>query len=404
MQNVSNRARQMQASPIRKLIPLANKAEEQGINVIPLNIGQPDIPTPAPIMEEIRNFNKKILAYSPSQGETSLLEAFSMYYNRMNINLKPEDIVVTTSGTEAVYFAFLATCDIGDELLVFEPFYTNYNGIATEAGINLKAVRTYPENGFHLPSNDVIEDAITPKTKGILICNPNNPTGTVYTKDELRRLALIAKVHNLYILSDEVYREFIYDGNQYTSIMQIREARSNAIVIDSISKRYSACGARIGMIGSWNKKVMEACIKFAQCRLCSPTLEQKAAVAGVMMDPSYFQPILEEYEHRRNVLMEGLSKIPGVVCETPGGAFYCIVKLPIKNAEEFAKWMLTDFDYDGDTVLVAPAQGFYATPGLGTNEIRLSYTIDAAKIARAMEVLGEAIHEYQLFETLDMAA
>lgn len=406
MQTISDRAKKMQASPIRKLIPYAKQAEEVGINVIPLNIGQPDIPTPEPILEAIRSFDNKILAYSQSQGEEALLEAFEKYYHRNNINLKKDEIIVTTSGSEAVYFAFLATCDIGDELLVFEPFYANYNGLATQAGISLKAIQTYPENGFHLPTAEEIEAAITPHTRGILICNPNNPTGTVYTRDELNCLAQVAIKHNLYILSDEVYREFVYDGQQHVSIMQIANIGENAILIDSASKRYSACGARIGLIASQNKSVMQACLKFAQARLCSPTLEQMAVTAGVEMDTSYFKPILEEYQHRRDVIMGGLSKIPGVVCETPGGAFYCIVKLPVKNAEEFAKWLLTDFDDNGDTVLVAPAQGFYSTPGLGLNEVRLSYVIEAPKLARAMEVLGIAIKEYQLIEAccMDIAA
>ena len=404
MQNISERARHMQASPIRKLIPFAKQAESEGINVIPMNIGQPDIPTPTPIIESIKNFDKKILAYSPSQGESLLLAAFEKYYNRIGINLEEKDILITTSGSEAVYFSFLATCDIGDELIVFEPFYSNYNGMATEAGISLKPVRTYPENGFHIPEKESIESAITPRTRGILICNPNNPTGTVYTKEELERLTQVARANNLFIISDEVYREFVYDGQCHTSIMEIPEARELAVLIDSISKRYSACGARIGLIASWNQSVMESCLKFAQCRLCSPTLEQMAAVAGVEMDTSYFQPILKEYEHRRNVLMEGLSKIPGVVCQIPGGAFYCIVKLPVKNAEDFAKWMLTDFVYDGYTLLVAPAEGFYSTPGLGVDEVRLSYVIEDDKIKKGMEVLSVAIQEYQMLENTELAA
>ncbi len=398
MIKTSERATKMQASPIRKLITFANKAREKGIKVIPLNIGQPDIQTPAPILEAMKNFETKVLAYCPSQGEEGLIKAFSEYYNRLNINLKPEEIIITTSGSEAIYFAMLAICDVGDELIVFEPFYTNYGGIATETGVNLKAIRTYPEKGFHLPSKETIENIITPKTKGILICNPNNPTGTVYTNEELEMLVEIANKHNLFLISDEVYREFVYDGQKHTSIMAFESCANNLILVDSISKRYSACGARIGLIASHNANIMEVVLKFAQARLSSPTIEQVGAKAGAEMDVSYFEPILKEYQLRRDAIMAGLKKIPNVICETPGGAFYCIVKLPINNAEKFAKWLLTDFNYKGETVLVAPAEGFYSTPGLGKNEIRLSYVLEVPKLERAMEILGVAIKEYQAIE------
>ena len=394
MTKVSNRAQVMQASPIRKLIPFANQARAKGINVYPLNIGQPDIPTPAPILDAMKNYDTKVLAYSPSQGEDSLIKAFVNYYARININLKPEEINVTTSGSEALFFAMMAICDVGDELVVFEPFYTNYGGIATETGVKLKAVRTYPENGFHLPAKDAIEAVITPKTKAILICNPNNPTGTAYTPAELNMLAEIAEKHDLFLISDEVYREFVYDGQKHTSIMELDRIANKVILVDSVSKRYSVCGARIGLIASHNKEVMEVVLKFAQARLSSPTIEQVGAQAGAEMDASYFEPILKEYQQRRDAIMAGLRKIPGVVCEVPGGAFYCIAKLPIDNAENFAKWLLTDFNYKGESVLVAPAQGFYATPGLGVNEIRLSYVLEVPKLVKAMEILGEAIKEY----------
>ena len=398
MTKVSNRAQIMQASPIRKLIPFANKARAKGISVYPLNIGQPDIPTPAPILDAMKNYDTKVLAYSPSQGEDGLIQAFVNYYARININLKPEEINVTTSGSEALFFAMMAICDVGDELVVFEPFYTNYGGIATETGVNLKAVRTYPENGFHLPSKEAIEAVITPKTKGILICNPNNPTGTAYTVDELNMLAEIAEKHDLFLISDEVYREFVYDGQKHSSIMELGKIANKVILVDSVSKRYSVCGARIGLVASHNKDVMEVVLKFAQARLSSPTIEQVGAQAGAEMDASYFEPILKEYQQRRDATMAGLKKIPGVICEVPGGAFYCIAKLPIKNAENFAKWLLTDFNYKGESVLVAPAQGFYATPGLGVNEIRISYVLEVPKLVKAMEILGEAIKEYQKIE------
>lgn len=394
MTKVSNRAQVMQASPIRKLIPFANQARAKGINVYPLNIGQPDIPTPAPILDAMKNYDTKVLAYSPSQGEDGLIKAFVNYYARININLKPEEINVTTSGSEALFFAMMAICDVDDELVVFEPFYTNYGGIATETGVKLKAVRTYPENGFHLPAKDAIEAVITPKTKAILICNPNNPTGTAYTPEELNMLAEIAEKHDLFLISDEVYREFVYDGHKHASIMELDRIANKVILVDSVSKRYSVCGARIGLIASHNKEIMEVVLKFAQARLSSPTIEQVGAQAGAEMDASYFEPILKEYQQRRDAIMAGLRKIPGVVCEVPGGAFYCIAKLPIDNAENFAKWLLTDFNYKGESVLVAPAQGFYATPGLGVNEIRLSYVLEVPKLVRAMEILGEAIKEY----------
>lgn len=398
MKKISARARDMQSSPIRKLIPYAVAAKKRGINVFPLNIGQPDIPTPAPIREAIRSFNQEVLAYSPSQGEDFLVESFSNYYQEKRIDLAPEDIIVTTGGSEAIFFAFLSICDPGDEVIVFEPFYTNYNGMAFETGVELKAITTYAEDGFQIPSVETIEKAITPKTRAILICNPNNPTGTVYPRQTLEDLAFIAKKHEIYIVSDEVYREFTYDGLKHTSILQIEGMSQNAILIDSISKRYAACGARIGLIASKNEAVMAACMKFAQARLSSPTVEQWGARAGLMMDPSYFEPILEEYQRRRDAVMAGLSKAKDVVCKTPAGAFYIIVKLPIKNAEKFAQWLLTDFSHNGDSVLVAPAAGFYVNPGLGLNEIRISYVLEVQKLEKAMEALVEAINQYKIVE------
>ncbi len=398
MKKISLRAEEMQASPIRKLIPFAVAARKKGINVYPLNIGQPDIPTPQPIRDAIRNFDQEVLAYSPSQGEDFLVEAFSGYYRQNRIELAPEDIIVTTGGSEAIFFAFLSICDPGDEIIVFEPFYTNYNGMALETGITLKAITTYAEDGFQLPAVEAIEKAVTPKTRGILICNPNNPTGTVYPAKALEDLAFIAKKHNLYIIADEVYREFTYDGLHHTSILQIDGMDQHAILIDSISKRYSACGARIGVIASRNKTVMGACMKFAQARLSSPTVEQWGARAGMLMDPSYFAPILEEYQRRRDTVMAGLAKAPGVVCEVPTGAFYVIAKLPIKNAERFAQWLLTDFIHEKSTVLVAPAAGFYVTPGLGLNEIRISYVLEVEKLEKAMTALAVAINQFKKLE------
>ncbi|MBF0503058.1 MAG: pyridoxal phosphate-dependent aminotransferase [Candidatus Riflebacteria bacterium] len=404
MTHISHRAQSMQASPIRKLIPLATAARKRGVTVYPLNIGQPDIPTPEPVLDAIRGFDQKVLAYSPSPGEEYLLDAFSGYYKKNRIQLEPSEIIVTTGGSEAIFFAFLAICDPGDEVIVFEPFYTNYNGMAFQTNITLKAVRTYAEDGFQLPSVEAISKAITPKTKGILICNPNNPTGTVYPRAKLEELATLAKSRNLYILSDEVYREFTYDGLEHTSIMHIPGVESHAILVDSISKRYSACGARIGVIASKNREVMAVCLKFAQARLSSPTVEQWAAKAGVLMDPGYFKPILAEYQRRRDAVMEGFSKIPGVVCKVPTGAFYVIAKLPIDDGEAFAKWLLTDFSYKGNTVLVAPAAGFYVTPGLGKNEIRISYVLEVGKLRTAMEALAEGVKAFQAHEKTTKAA
>lgn len=398
MTTISQRAQAMQASPIRKLIPLATAARKRGTTVIPLNIGQPDIHTPEPVREAIRTFDQKVLAYSPSPGEDYLLEAFAGYYRQNNIPLETSDIIVTTGGSEAMYFAFMAICDVGDEVLVFEPFYTNYNGMAQQTGVTLRALRTYAEDGFQLPPIEAIEKVLTPKTKAILICNPNNPTGTVYPRPVLESLAALARKHNLYLLADEVYREFTYDGLTHTSLLHLDGVENHAILIDSISKRYSACGARIGLIASRNKDVMSACLKLAQARLSSPTVEQWAARAGLLMDPSYFKPILVEYQRRRDTVMEGFAKIPGCVCKVPTGAFYVIAKLPIKNAEEFAKWLLNDFSYKGETVLVAPAGGFYVTPGLGQDEIRISYVLEVEKLERAMTALAEGVKQFAALE------
>ncbi|MBF0545592.1 MAG: pyridoxal phosphate-dependent aminotransferase [Candidatus Riflebacteria bacterium] len=398
MSTISNRAKTMQESPIRKLIPLANAARKRGLTVFPLNIGQPDIHTPEPIREAIRSFDQHVLAYSPSPGEDYLLEAFSNYYKKNNIQLEPSEIIVTTGGSEAIFFAFLAICDPGDEVIVFEPFYTNYNGMAHQTGVYLRPVKTFAEDGFQLPPMESIEKAINKKTRGILICNPNNPTGTVYEKPALVELAKLAEKHGIYLLADEVYREFTYDGLTHTSIMHIPGTEQNSIMLDSVSKRYSACGARIGVVASKNKELMASCLKFAQARLSSPTVEQWASRAGMLMDPSYFAPILAEYQRRRDTVMEGFSKIPGVVCKTPCGAFYVIAKLPIDDAEAFARWLLTDFNHDGKTVIVAPAAGFYATPGLGKNEIRISYVLEVEKLKAAMEALAVGVKKFAELE------
>lgn len=395
---LSRRVAEMQESPIRKLIPLANQARKRGITVHPLNIGQPDIHTPEPVLEAIRTFDQKVIAYSPSPGEDYLLDAFAQYYKRNKIPLEAGEMIVTTGGSEALFFAFLTVCNPGDEIIVFEPFYTNYNSIAGQTGVVLRPVPTLAETGFQLPAPEIIARAINDKTRAILICNPNNPTGTIYPLEALEGLATLAKKHHLFIMADEVYREFTYDGLTHHSVMQLPQIQDRAILLDSISKRYSACGARIGVIGSKNKKVMAACLKLAQARLSSPTVEQWAAKAGVMMDPDYFAPILAEYQRRRDTVMDGLKKIPGVVCRKPTGAFYVIAKLPIRDADAFARWLLTDFDHKGHTVLVAPAAGFYATPGLGTNEIRISYVLEVEKLKQAMNALVHAVAAFAKIE------
>ena len=398
MATISLRAKNMQESPIRKLIPFAVTARKRGTTVYPLNIGQPDIATPKPIRDAIRSFDQEVIAYSPSPGEGYLLDAFSQYYKNNDIHLDASEIIVTTGGSEAIFFAFLSICDPGDEIIVFEPFYTNYNGMAHETMVTLKPLTTFAQDGFQLPPIEQIEKAITPKTKGIMICNPNNPTGTVYPKEALEKLAALVNKHNIYLLSDEVYREFTYDGLTHTSILHLFGLDERGILLDSISKRYSACGARIGVIASKNKAVMASCLKFAMARLSSPTVEQWGAKAGLEMDPSYFAPILEEYQRRRDTVMTGLNSIPGCICKTPTGAFYVIAKLPIADAEKFARWLLTDFSFEGETVLVSPAAGFYATPGMGKDEIRISYVLEVAKLKRAMGALAAAVTEYQKIE------
>ncbi|NMD12965.1 MAG: pyridoxal phosphate-dependent aminotransferase [Candidatus Cloacimonetes bacterium] len=391
---LSSRALEIQASPIRKLMPHAIAAKKRGIKVYHLNIGQPDIPTPQPMLEAYHNFSDKVLAYGPSQGLDIYRQGLVQYYLKNGIALKESDIIVTTAGSEAVTFAMMVVCGAGDEIIVPEPFYTNYNGFATMAGINIVPITTHAENGFQLPSTSVIEETIGAKTKAIMICNPGNPTGTVYGKEEIHRLAEIAKKHGLYIISDEVYREFIYDGQTHTSILSVEGIEEHAIMVDSVSKRYSACGARIGCIVSRNKELMDATLKFAQARLCPPTVDQLAAQACTKLGDEYFKEIIDEYQARRDVVYSALMEIPGVVCKRPEGAFYVLAKLPIDDAEDFVIWLLDEFQVNGETVMGAPAEGFYATPGLGKNEIRLAYIINKEELIKAMEIFKAGIAEY----------
>lgn len=392
---LSQRALEIQASPIRKLMPHAVAAKKRGIKIYHLNIGQPDIPTPQPMLDAYHSFSDKVLAYGPSQGLDIYRQGLVEYYAKCGIQLAENEIIVTTAGSEAITFAMMVVCGVGDEILVPEPFYTNYNGFATMAGITLKPVTTFAETGFQLPSDAEIEARVTPRTKAIMVCNPGNPTGTVYSREDIFRIAAIAKKHGLYVISDEVYREFLYEGLSHTSIMHVPDFEDNAILVDSVSKRYSACGARIGCIASKNKPLMEAALKFAQARLCPPTVDQLAANACVPLADEFFVPLIAEYQARRDLVYDALMQIPGVVCVKPQGAFYILVKLPVADCEDFVTWLLNEFSIDGETVMGAPAEGFYATPGLGRNEMRLAYVLNKDDLAKAMHIFAKGFEAYK---------
>ncbi len=392
---LSKRAREIQASPIRKLMPHAVAAKKRGTKVYHLNIGQPDIPTPQVMIDVYHSFSDKVLAYGPSQGLDVYRDGLVKYYQKCGISLKENQIIVTIAGSEAVTFAMYVTCEVGEEIIVPEPFYTNYNGFATMAGIKIKPLLTVAEDGFQLPKDEVIEAAIGPKTRAIMICNPGNPTGTVYSKEDITRLCKIAKKHNLFVISDEVYREFTYDGAKHTSILEIEGMEDLAIMVDSVSKRYSACGARIGCIVSRNAELMAATLKFAQARLCPPTVDQLAANACINLGDDFFGPLISEYKKRRDLVYSELQKIPGIVCVKPQGAFYIVAKLPIENAEDFVIWLLDNFQIDNETVMAAPAEGFYSTPGLGRNELRLAYILNEEDLAKAMNIFRKGFEEYK---------
>jgi len=368
--NISKRGQEIQPSPIRKLKPYADEALERGIHIYFLNIGQPDIPTPQPIMDAFHSYDEKVLSYGPAQGFLELRQAIAGYFRSYNIPIDSENVVVTIGGSEAIHFSFSAVADPGDEIIIPEPFYTNYNGYAAFASVKIVPLTLRVEDGFRLPPTEDIEARITPRTKAILLCSPNNPTGTVYSPEELERVVAIVKKHDLFLIGDEVYKEFVYEGGTHKSVLEYEEIKERVIVVDSISKRFSSCGARVGAVVTWNEDVYQAVLKFAQARLCPPSVEQKAALAAYQMGLDYFQPVKEEYERRRDVLFDGLEDIPGIVIHKPQGAFYIIVRLPIKDCEHFVQWMLTDFHHDQETVMVAPAQGFYCTPGKGKDEVR----------------------------------
>lgn len=391
---ISNRGLEIQASPIRKLKPLADKAIAQGIHVYFINIGQPDIPTPQPVWEALKNYNEDVLSYGPAQGFLELRQAIAEYFKSYNISLTAENIIITIGGSEAIHFAFSVAADSGEEIIVPEPFYTNYNGYAAFANVRIVPLNLNVEDGFRLSPTERIEKLITSKTRAILLCSPNNPTGTVYTPEEIERIIALVKKHNLFLIADEVYKEFVYDGAVHKSILEYEEIHDRAIVVDSISKRFSCCGARIGAIITRSDEIYEAALKFAQARLCPPSIEQKAALAAYRMGRDYFRPVREEYQRRRDVLYSGLKDIPGIVMHKPQGAFYIIVKLPIQDSEHFVQWMLTDFALESETVMVAPAKGFYSTPGKGHDEVRIAYVLKEQDLRRAIRVFKEGLKEY----------
>jgi len=384
----------MPASPIRKLVPYAEAAKKRGTHVIHLNIGQPDIKTPKVALEAVRNHNIEVLEYSMTQGSEEYRKKIADYYTKQDIFVDAEDIIVTTGGSEALSFTLGTIMDNDDEIIIPEPFYANYNGFATAAGVKVKPIASSIENNFALPPISKFEDLITQKTKAILICNPGNPTGYLYSKEEIHQLAELVKKYNLFLVADEVYREFTYDGREHYSILQVEGLEEHAIVVDSVSKRYSMCGARIGCMISKNTEVIGTALKFAQARLSPPTFAQIASEAALETPQSYFDDVIDEYVSRRNLLITELNKLEGVKVATPQGAFYCVAELPIKDADHFAQWLLESFEIDGNTVMVAPAAGFYATPGLGKNQIRIAYVLEKEQLVKAVHILGKALREY----------
>lgn len=384
----------MPESPIRKLVPFAEEAVRKGRTIYQLNIGQPDIKTPQSALDAVRNHTIEVLAYSHSAGFEGYRNKLAGYYQEKEIPVKGNEIIITTGGSEALLFAMGSIADAGDEIIIPEPFYANYNGFATASGVSIIPVESKIESNFALPPIKEFEKLITSKTKAILICNPGNPTGYLYTEDEIRQLAEIALKHDIFLVADEVYREFTYDGERHFSIMSLPELENHAIMIDSVSKRYSMCGARIGCLVSRNAQVISTAMKFAQARLSPPTFEQIASEAALDTPQSYFDEVIEEYTSRRNLLVNGLQEIEGVSVATPKGAFYCIAQFPIENADKFARWLLEEFHYNNETVMVAPAAGFYSTPNTGLNQVRIAYVLKKEDLKRAIEILKVALKEY----------
>ena len=392
--NISNRALEMNFSPIRKLIPLADEAAKKGIKVYKLNIGQPNIVTPDSFFEGLHSYKEKIVTYSDSRGIPQLIESFVKSYKMSGINLEKEDILITQGGSEAILFTLMCICNEGDEVLVPEPFYSNYSSFSIFSGARVKPIPTCIENNFHLPAKEELESLITSKTKAIMFSNPVNPTGTVYTADEIKMIGELAIKYDLYIIADEVYRQFVYDDIPYTSIMNFEDLKDRVVLVDSISKHYSACGARIGLIASKNHELMNYILKFCQARLCVSTIEQHAAANLINTMENYIEDVKMKYKSRRDLLYGYLKRIPGVVCSKPEGAFYIFAKLPVDNAEKFAKWLLTDYSYEEKTLLIAPGPGFYQTEGKGEQEVRFSFCTNVDDIENAMIVLRRALEEY----------
>ncbi|MCW3467763.1 pyridoxal phosphate-dependent aminotransferase [Chitinophaga nivalis] len=393
MPTISQRGVQMPPSPIRKLVPYAEAAKKRGVKVYHLNIGQPDIETPKMVLDAVRHSDFKVLEYSHSAGNESYRRKLTSYYERFNIAVNHNQIIVTTGGSEAIIFAFMACLDPGDEVIVPEPFYANYNGFAVEAEIKIKTITSSIESGFALPAMEAFEQAITPRTKAIMICNPNNPTGYLYSREEMEVLKQLCLKYNLFLFSDEAYREFCYSGEHF-SAMNLEGLEENVILMDTISKRYSACGGRIGAFVTKNQSVLDAAMKFAQARLSPPSFAQIAGEAAVDLPLDYFDGIKAEYLSRRDILVKMLNEIPGVFCPNPGGAFYAMARLPIDDSDTFCQWILESFSHEGETVMMSPGTGFYATPGLGKQEVRMAYVLNTEAIRHAMVCLEKALEVY----------
>ncbi|MCU0473267.1 MAG: pyridoxal phosphate-dependent aminotransferase [Bacteroidales bacterium] len=394
MPSISDKGRAMPASPIRKLVPYSEEAKRKGRKVYHLNIGQPDIPTPDVALNALRNIDLKVIEYSHSAGNESYRRKLAEYYRKIGINIDHTELLITTGGSEAILFSLMSCLNPGDEVIIPEPYYANYNGFTITAGVKIVPVISYIKNDFALPPVSEIEKKITPRTRGIIICNPNNPTGYLYSKKEFLHIREIVKEHDLYLFSDEAYREFCYDGAEHISAMKLEGVENNVIMLDSVSKRYSECGVRIGALVTKNKDVISTALKFAQARLSPPGLGQIAAEASLETPPEYFKEVNKEYTARRNYMVETLNKIPGVYCPKPQGAFYAVVRLPVDDADNFARWLLEEFEYKNQTVMVAPASGFYSDPSLGRNEVRIAYVLKIEDLKNAMETLTEALKVY----------